>query len=154
MKFRGSNAESRSPAAFSLMEAMIGMAVIGVLFVALYSGLTYGYSRVKMSRENLRATQILVEKMETIRLYNWDQINKNNFIPKEFEATYYPAGQTTSRGVVYNGKLEIEDCVLDTNYEDQMKRVVVTLTWKTGKLERERSLTTYVTQYGLHSHIY
>ena len=44
---------------FSLIEATIGMAVVGIVCVALYSGLTSGLATVRMSRENERATQIL-----------------------------------------------------------------------------------------------
>ena len=58
----------KTAGAFSLVEVMIGMAIVGVTFVSLYGGMTYGFSSVRMSLENLRATQILVEKMETIRL--------------------------------------------------------------------------------------
>ena len=59
-------ARRKTPGAFSLIEVMVGLAIVGVTFLALYGGMTYGFSSVRMSLENLRATQILVEKMETI----------------------------------------------------------------------------------------
>src|SRR5262245_36548489 len=145
MKLRA-NAEKAVPVgagqgagpAFTLMEVMVAVAVIGVTFIALYAGLAHGYSTVQLARENLRATQILTEKMETIRLYNWDQLNNKGFIPDKFETTYYPAGGTNGTGVVYKGKLKIEDSKLKTNYEDDMKVVTIELEWTTGHLKRSR----------------
>ena len=138
---------------FSLVEALVAMAVVGVTFTALYSGLTYGFSRVQFSRENQRATQILVEKMETVRLYSWTQLNTPGFVPDTFTATYYPnAGTNESAGVVYSGTLKMADVDLDTNYEDQVKKLTVGLTWYTGHTKRTRELTTYVTEHGLHVH--
>ena len=136
-----------------MIEAMVAMAVIGVTFAALYSGLTYGFSKVRFSRENQRATQILLEKMETIRLYSWSQINEDGFIPDTFTASYYPPGSTNaSAGIIYSGTVEIDDVDLDTNYEDQVKKITVGLTWYTGHTKRTRTLSTYVTEFGLHVH--
>ena len=134
-----------------MVEALVAMAIIGVTFVALYSGLTYGFSRVRFSRENQRATQLLMEKMETIRLYSWSQIIDKDYIPSTFTANYYTQGTNTS-GVVYSGTLKVDDVDLDTNYQDSVKKITVGLTWYTGKVKRVRTLSTYVTQYGLHIH--
>ena len=144
----------RSQAAFTLMEGVVALMIVGISFVALYSGLTYGFSRVQFSRENHRATQILIEKMETIRLYSWTQLNTPGYIPKKFEVSYYPNASVTEAGVLYKGELAIEDSDMAENYGDAMKKVTVMLTWKSGKIERERSLSTYVSQLGLHKSVY
>ena len=60
---------------FTLIEGIMGVGIMGVLFVSLYTGMTTGFGVVRMARENLRATQVLQEKFETIRLYTWEQIN-------------------------------------------------------------------------------
>ena len=39
-------------AGFSLTEATIGMAVVGIVCVALYSGLAHGLGLISMNREN------------------------------------------------------------------------------------------------------
>ena len=57
--------------AFSMIEILVAMVVLGIMFVSLYSGFSSGFAVVQLARENLRATQILQEKMETIRLYTW-----------------------------------------------------------------------------------
>ena len=63
------------------MEVLVAVAIIGTVFVSLYLGMTQGFAIVQVARENLRATQILQEKTEIIRLYTWDQINTAGFIP-------------------------------------------------------------------------
>src|SRR5262245_26174733 len=94
---------------FSLIEMMVAVAVIGVVAIGLYSGLAFGFSNVQLARENLRATQILIEKAETIRLYTWTQITKPDYIPDKFTATYDPSGTGSGQGVVYTGKMEISN---------------------------------------------
>src|ERR1051325_6941474 len=94
--------------AFTLIEVAMTTAILGVVFAAFYSGIAAGFSLVGLTRENLRANQLLLERMETIRLYSWDQINSNGFIPPTFTAPFYPpvAGQTNQNsGVTYYGTL-------------------------------------------------
>src|SRR2546422_288033 len=61
---------------FTLIETVVGMGVIGVMVVSLYAALTSGVRTVQLAREDQRATQILVESMDQIRLFSWDQITK------------------------------------------------------------------------------
>jgi type II secretory pathway pseudopilin PulG len=138
----------------TLLEVVFAMGIVGISFLALYSGLTYGFARVQFSRENHRATQILIEKMETIRLYNWDQITSTTYIPQDFAVNYYPNASGEGQGVLYTGKLEIDKSDLKTNYEDDIKKITVTLTWTSGKIKRSRSLTTYACEFGLHKSVY
>ena len=152
------NCQSRLPAtnraAFSLVEVTFGMALAGLMLTTLYTGLTYGFSVMKLARENTRATQVLIEKMETIRLYTWDQINTPGFLPTSFQVPYYPMGGTLNPGTLYNGLIVVSDPSLGTSYASDMKKITVTLNWKTGNLPRTRSLSTYVAHYGLQSYIY
>ena len=41
----------------TLVEVMVAMAVLGFMMVALYAGFSSGFAVVRVSRENLRATQ-------------------------------------------------------------------------------------------------
>ena len=138
---------------FTLMDALIGMAIAAIMFVSLYSGLAWGFTTIRLARENSRATQIMVEKMETIRLYTWDQINSNGFIPSNFVANYYPVGSTNS-GVNYTGAMTIASSALGTSYADDVRKINLQLNWVTGSLPRTRSLTTYISRNGLQNYIY
>src|SRR2546430_17523210 len=90
------------------MEVLVAVAIIGVQFVTLYVGMTQGFGIVQESRENLRATQILQEKMETIQLYTWNQITNAGFIPPTFTASFYPAAHTNP-GLDYQGTMTITE---------------------------------------------
>jgi len=143
--------------AFTLMEVLVVVAIIGVEFVSLYLGMTQGFGIVQVARENLRATQILQEKMETIRLYTWDQINTAGFIPPTFTAAFYPAGSQTNQGATYQGTVTISDVpppLSTASYAKDMKMVVVQVNWQSGNIQRNRDMRTLVSHYGLHNYIY
>ena len=63
---------------YTVAEAMIGVCVLGLMLIALLAGMSSGFTFTQLAREDLRAPQILLEKMELIRLYSWDQINGSN----------------------------------------------------------------------------
>jgi uncharacterized protein (TIGR02598 family) len=139
--------------AFTLVELIVAMAIIGVVVVSLYAGITSGFASVRLARENLRATQILVEKMEAIRLYDWDQVT-NNFIPTTFTVNYDPATTNVSSGIVYSGKVTLSKVVLGTSYDNDLRQVTVQVNWKTGGLARQRSINTYICRTGLQNYLY
>jgi type II secretory pathway pseudopilin PulG len=145
-------------AAFTLVEVLMSVGVIGVTFFALYAGITYGFTVLVIARENLRATQILMEKMETIRLYNWDQINSNGFIPTEFvvpfSATNMGTNFGTSSGVLYYGTMTITDAPVTEVYGVDMRFVTVTVHWESNRQPRTRTMSTLVSRYGLQNYIY
>ena len=141
--------------AFSLIDALFAMAMAGVMFTALYAGLAYGFKIIKMARENTRATQIMLEKMETIRLYTWTQITNNGFIPtNKFTVPYYSVNGTDS-SLVFTGQCFIEPSGLTNTYKDELKKVTVRVNWgSVGELSRTRAMTTYVSKGGLQSYVY
>ncbi|MBI3853849.1 MAG: hypothetical protein HY298_26790 [Verrucomicrobia bacterium] len=139
---------------FSLVETVVGMGIMGVAALALLSGFTGGFFTMQMARENQRATQIILEKTETIRLYNWDQVNSNGFIPSTFTATYDPQGTNSSVGTIYNGTLIITNVGINASYSNDMKRVIVTLNWQTGNVNRSRTYTTFIGRNGIQNYIY
>src|SRR2546423_4684846 len=98
------NSPTKITAGFSLVEATIGMGVAAITIFAVYAAINFGFSSIGIARENLRATQILTEKMEVIRLCNWDQITTAGYLPANFTANYYGTGTNT---LVYTGTLTI-----------------------------------------------
>src|SRR5439155_24802505 len=93
--------------AFTLIEVMAAVSVIGVLFVTLYLGLTQGFAIIQVARENLRATQVLQARTETVRLYTWEQLNTAGFVRQTFTATFYPVGNQTQQAVPYRGTMVV-----------------------------------------------
>src|SRR3954471_23888918 len=94
-----STSTTKGHSGFTLVEAVMGLAVAAFVLVSLYAGITYGMSVTEVTRENLRATQIILEKFETIRLYTWDQLNgSNNFVIPTTFTNSYAVDPTTGRG--------------------------------------------------------
>ena len=145
----------RKVAAFSLVEAVVGMGLLGTVVGALLSGFTTGFFTMQMARENLRATQIMLEKMETIRLYSWEQITQTNpaFIPATFEEKYDPHS-TNNPGITYYGTMTITNAPINATYKNDMKLVTVTVRWKTGQIARQREFSSYIARYGLQDYVY
>src|SRR5687767_7962577 len=144
----------RKLAAFSLIEATIGMGIVGTTIATLFSGFTSGFFTMQMARENLRATQIMLERVETIRLYSWDQINEPGYITPTFTAAYDPDAPVGQTGLVYNGTIQIVDCDVPSSYAAEMKKVIVRVNWKTGNLQRSREFTSFISRYGMQDYVY
>ena len=144
-----------SKMAYSMIELLVAMAVLGVMFVSLYSGFSAGFAIIELARENLRATQILQEKMETIRLYTWDQINTAGFIPTNFTEKFYSVGtNTNTAGLTYTGTVTIASTPISTSYSNDLKQVTIQVRWRSAKVQRTREMSTLVTRNGLQNYIY
>lgn len=139
--------------AFSLSEVLVALAIASVVFVSLYSGLSTGFAIVQLARENLRATQILQEKMETIRLYTWEQITTPGFIPTNFVDVFYSSTQYAG-GLTYTGSVTIAAAPVDESYSNDLKMVTVLVTWESANVVRSREMKTFVSKYGLQNYIY
>ncbi|HUS35248.1 MAG TPA: prepilin-type N-terminal cleavage/methylation domain-containing protein [Verrucomicrobiae bacterium] len=143
----------RETAAFSLIETLVAVALVGVVLVSLYTGISNGFAFAKVTRENLRATQILQEKMETIRLYTWEQLSTPGFVPTNFLEGFYASG-TNNGGLTYTGKVIIATAPIAETYGTNMKQVSIQLSWKSGKIVRNRQMDTFTAKHGLQNYIY
>jgi prepilin-type N-terminal cleavage/methylation domain-containing protein len=144
------------PEGFTLIETLVAMVVMTILATALYSGLSWGFAVVNLARENLRATQIAVEKMETLRMYSWDQVNSNGYVPVTFTAPFFPpvAPATNSGGILYRGTTLITNANVHPAYTDNMRLVVVTVNWTNRGILRTRKVETLISQYGMQRYIH
>ena len=144
---------------FSLVEAVIGMALLGLVAMALFSGVCNSVFSVQLSRDNLRATQVMAEKLDTIRLYSWKQLTNANYIPpvQGFTAPLQapdPLSPPQTNSAMFEGAIYIQPAPVTEFYGRDMRLVTVELHWKTGELKRTRSMSTLVSRYGTHTYIY
>ena len=139
--------------AFTLVEVLIAVAVISIVFVTLYFGISAGFGVIATTREDLRATQILNEKLETMRLYTWSQLNDANTIPRKFTNWYYELANANDLGVAYTGSVTISGVPFSNNFSSGMRQVRVGLSWMSGKVPRYREAYTYVSSNGLQKYI-
>jgi len=150
--------------AFTLPEVLICICVIGVMFVSLYTGITTGFGIISMARENLRATQIMTDRMEEMRLYTWSQVtsfgSSTSYIPSSFIEPFFPTNSgsssfsTNTAGFNYYGLLSVRIPVITESYSNDLREVVVTINWTNGSVPRTRSMSTFVSQYGMQNYIY
>jgi type II secretory pathway pseudopilin PulG len=145
---------TRSSAGTTLAEVTVAVAILAVMAAGIIGAFNYGFFALSMARENQRATQILLEKTETIRLYNWDQV-LGGVVPHSFTNLYDP--QTSgNEGVRYYGTVELVDFPFAAPYSANMRQVNVTLTWTNAMrgIVRNRSLSTLVARYGMQNYVY
>ena len=157
MKVSVKNPESwrRGERAYTIIEVSVASGLIGMMFVSLYSGIASGFSIVSLSRENLRANQIVLERMETIRLYTWTQISSNGFVPDKFTERFYPpAGTNAGSGAVYYGSVKISDAPVEAGYSNSLKRVQVSVVWTNNSVPRTHEMETLISEFGMQNYIY
>ena len=157
---RGSNPLaplSTFSAAFTLVETLVGVAVMGMMIVSLYGGFAYGFREIRLAREEERATQILEERMEVVRLFNWDQvINLPGYIPAAFTAPFYASNPTNppSNAFNYTGTVVVTNAPGAETYQADLRMITIQVTWPSGNITRTRQMTTLVSQYGLQKYVY
>jgi hypothetical protein len=156
LKGDGTAVSTSSEAAFTLAEIMVACALLGVMIVSLYGGISFGFSSITLARQNLRATQIALEKMEITRMYSWEQINSNGFVPPTFTAPFFPTigGTDTNGGVTYYGTTLITNVNRNPAYSNDMREIRVTLTWTNRNTPQRVEMKTFLSQYGMQRYIY
>jgi prepilin-type N-terminal cleavage/methylation domain-containing protein len=149
-------AKYRRDSGFTLVEVIASVAVLGIAFAALLTGLAWNVSTVKFARETVRATQIMEDKLDTIRLYSWDQITTPGFITNRFYAAFCPSNALSpdALGITYTGSITIVTAPLSESYNTNMIRITIDLDWPSSPQLRHAQMSTFVSKYGLQGYIY
>jgi prepilin-type N-terminal cleavage/methylation domain-containing protein len=144
----------RSERGLTLPEVLIAMLIIGSVMVAMFAALSSGFSMCARTRENLHATQIMMRKIEDLRLCNWAELTNNI----SFTETYNPPG---GGGIVYSGTITTNtpDAIPATaSYRDNMRLVTVSINWTSYDQGRafthQRQIQTFVSRFGLQSYLF
>jgi len=127
---------------------MIGAGILGITMAALYAAFSFGFTTIKLSQEEVRADQILVQKLETLRVYNWTQVT-GGYLPTNFPA-YYSSGATN--GLSYSGFLSVTPFVpsaTNESYSSSLRQVTASVSWPSGGITRTRTMTTLYSTNGL-----
>ena len=145
-----------SQSAFTMAEVMVALLVVSIAVNSLYAGVSSGFALVKLAREELRATQLMLQRLETMRLYTWSQLTDATYFSTNNYAAYYdPAGQANgSGGAVYTVSTAITTNTPAATYSPDMRRVTVQVSWSSGQINRRREMSTYVARYGMQNYIY
>ena len=147
----------RHQAAFTIAEVVVAVFVLTIIGVGFYGGLGYGFGVLQTTREDLRATQVMMQKLESIRLCTWSELTNCTFIEK-----YNPLSATNANsGTLYSGTLVIgaaTNLVNSPSYQNNMALITVSLTWtnytRGVPLVHNRQMQSEVARYGLQNYIW
>jgi type II secretory pathway pseudopilin PulG len=165
VEFSAGHTSRRGKCAFTLIETLVGLCVLLLVLVSLFAGMSASFSITQVSRENLRATQIMLERMETVRLYTWNQLLYSNMIPATATTSYYPlATNGESSGITYQVNYALANAAMipAATYSDRLRAVTVTVWWtnyygpkpQTNTIVRSRTMTTYSARDGVQNYVY
>jgi hypothetical protein len=148
--------------AYSLVEVMMGAAAMMVVFVTIFGVMTVCLFISGTSRENLRATQIMLDKMEGIRLYSPSQLTNTSFLLQSFtnwasETNNIGLPNVQGYGVMYTGTITIAPVSFATSYSSNMSQVTVNIGWVSGGaggLAHTRSMSTFYANQGLYNYVW
>jgi prepilin-type N-terminal cleavage/methylation domain-containing protein len=142
---------------FTLVETLVAVSIGATMLAAFYATLASGFSMVGVTREDLRATQILLKRMETIRLCTFGEVANIAYNPATFTDYYDPTDASTgSGGVLYHGAYTAvtpPPGSVPDSYRTNMLLVTVDVTWNTGNIPHERSMQTYVARDGIQRYV-
>jgi prepilin-type N-terminal cleavage/methylation domain-containing protein len=135
---------------FTVIEAVVTVAIMGLLFVVFYSAIPTTMSLVRWCRENERVTQILTEKFETIRLYSWDQVSSNGFIPPTFIVGIDPS--VSNSLPYYTGTVTIAEAPIGESYKSNLLQITVEVKWTSSLRLQTRTMSSFFSKYGLQTY--
>jgi prepilin-type N-terminal cleavage/methylation domain-containing protein len=147
---------SRGEKAFTLAEVMVAMCVLGIASLSMYGGFASGFMLVDSTRQELRATQILTQKAEALRLCTWSSLTN---CPISFSETYDPT--SASGGTLYVGTVSTNTPTAIPNsaaYRTNMCVATITLYWTnyngTQRVVHSRASQTMIARYGIQNYIW
>jgi prepilin-type N-terminal cleavage/methylation domain-containing protein len=127
----GRQRQFQRQAGYTLVEVMCSIFIAAIAVTVLFYGFNNGFAILRTTREDLRATQILMQKTEAFRLFTWAQLSN---CPATFTEYYNPSGTASNAaGTLYYGKLStvgvatnIPDSV---SYKSNLHLITVTVNW-------------------------
>ena len=145
-------------AAYTLIEVLVAVALIGILVVSLCAGFSAGFEVLRVSREESRATQILLQKIEAIRFCTWSQLPS---LATTFQEPFDPlATNAPSPTPFYTGTVSVDapEGIPDgSDYKSNVKQVTVALYWTNfnGSMPvlRTSQMGTLVARYGAQNYM-
>jgi Tfp pilus assembly protein PilE len=148
---------------YTLAEVLVAGAILGLVATSLYGAFSAGFCLIQSTREDLRATQIMVQKMEAVRLFTWTQVaDTNNYLVPTFTEPYDPLGVTNNcAGASYTGYVTASVPAvgdLPEAYRTNMRTITVSLYWTnylgTKAILHKREMQTRVARNGMQNYIW
>jgi len=155
---KGSRKSDRnSISGFTLAETLVAVFVSGFMLTALYACLASGFSIVTVTREDLRATQIILQRMEAMRVSDYTQLTNSAKYPTNTTVYFDEENQASGKGgtaytVTFNAR-PLPSPKPQSQFYTNMLEVTVEARWMSGKVQRSRSMQTYVARQGIQQYV-
>ena len=127
---------------FGMISIMIGGCILGLFVACLYGTYSFGFALIRMSQEDVRADQTLVQKLETLPLYNWSQSQPTiagGIIPATFTNSF--ALRTGSPRLVYDGAIAVGAAPVAESHSNTLRQATITVIRISGKFPCARSIS-------------
>lgn len=124
----------RRCAGYTLVEVLCSIFIAAIATAALFAGFNNSFAILRTTREDLRATQILMQKTEAVRLLTWQQLTNVQNKEPTFKEYYYPAGASTNQeGTLYWGTISTTASASNlpdtVPYKANLHLVTITVAW-------------------------
>jgi type II secretory pathway pseudopilin PulG len=165
----GDQQRQRGTEAFSLIEVLAAVLIAAILLTAVFASISGTFSLLTTTREDLRATQIIVSRLEALHLEAWGSTNQasqlfdTTLVPRTFSDYFYPQGLngTTNQGTVYGGTVTIYTNLSlspSSSYGNSMALIVISVSWTNSRYgvttAHSRSMSTYISSRGVQNYVY
>lgn len=146
---------ARRTKGFTLVEVILSVVIIGIAAAGLISCFSGSFFVMRMARENQRATQVLVERAEAIRVFNWTQMT-NGSLPGAFTDYFDPSFSQYggSEGCTYYGTVTTNPVSFSSSYNNDLMQITLTVKWTTDGVPRSRTLNTIYALNGSENYVY
>jgi Tfp pilus assembly protein PilV len=142
---------------FTLVETVVATFAGATMMAALYVCFVGGFAIVKATREDLRATQISLERMEAIRLAPYANLKDPTKFPATTTVYFDEKGKAVGKGgVPYTVTFKAEALPApkpQSTYFVNMMQITVGVSWKSGNVQRSRTFQTYAARSGIQSYV-
>lgn len=128
----------------SLIEVMFATVALTMVVTGLYGAFSFGFATVKIAQEDLGADQMMVQKLETLRVYDWSKIT-GGYVPTT-------PSLRTNGGTIYSLSMAIDPAPLTESYSNSLRQATISVAWVSGGVTRRRSMTTLVSQNGIETY--
>ena len=154
---RGDASLARRPSAsgFTLVETIVAITLAAIMLPTIFAGIASGFSILQVTRENRRATQIIVQRMEAVRLASYKTLQDPAAYPPSYTEYYSPSQTNGNKGTAYTVTYNCAPgpSSLPPSYRTNMLLVTVTASWNSCKVQHTRSMQSYVARYGVQRYV-
>jgi prepilin-type N-terminal cleavage/methylation domain-containing protein len=161
----------RAASGFSLIEVLAAVFIAAIIFTAVFAGISRVFGLLNTTRENLRATQIIVSRLEGLHLEAWGngtnqptQLFNNSMVPATFTDYFYPLGlngNTNNLGTVYSGTVTVSTNLSlspSSSYSGSLALVTISVSWTDVSYgvtnQHTTAMSTYIAQNGIQNYVF